>query len=279
MGGVRDNPVGRPASAGQPAAGTSVSVGLIGARRLRARAEKALASSGMEAVPIGADARRQRLGRGLDVLVISGGSRPETRISTVRRLATRAPRVAVVVVLESIGEGVARAMIGAGARGVVLTGQLERTLAATVRAAQMGQVSIPQPIRGQIFPPPLSHRETTVLSMVARGQTNAQIAAGLFLAESTVKSHLRSVFAKLGVNSREEAAAAARASDPATGIGHAEGQKALASRSRDEALSVGGGRRADQQDGRPAGDHVGRARGREQRGASPGRRGAPGGGH
>jgi LuxR family maltose regulon positive regulatory protein len=47
--------------------------------------------------------------------------------------------------------------------------------------------------------------------MVSAGHTNAQIAESLFLAESTVKSHLRSVFAKLGVNSRQEAAAVARA--------------------------------------------------------------------
>jgi len=47
--------------------------------------------------------------------------------------------------------------------------------------------------------------------MVSRGQTNAQIAESLFLAESTVNSHLMSVFAKLGGNSRREAAAVARA--------------------------------------------------------------------
>ena len=39
------------------------------------------------------------------------------------------------------------------------------------------------------------------------GQTNSQIASELFLAESTVKSHLSSAFGKLGVSSRSEAAA------------------------------------------------------------------------
>lgn len=173
------------------------------------RAGKALAAADMETVRIGAAGSRARLGHGLDVLVVSGGSKPEGRLSAVRRLCERVPDVAVVVVLPSLGDGVARAMIAAGARGVVLGSELERTLAPTVRATRTGQVSVPEPGRRQIFPPALSHRENTILALVARGHTNAQIAARLFLAESTVKSHLRSVFAKLGVSSRQEAAAVA----------------------------------------------------------------------
>lgn len=189
----------------------TLSVGLIGDRELVDRALEALAGAGMEGVRIGTAESRSRLGQGLDVLVVSGGSAPEERISSIRRLCQRAPGVAVVVILRTIGDGVARAMIAAGARGVVLRSQLDQTLAPTVRAARIGQITIPQPGRRQIFPPALSHRENTVLAMVSAGHTNAQIAESLFLAESTVKSHLRSVFAKLGVNSRQEAAAVARA--------------------------------------------------------------------
>ena len=148
------------------------------------------------------------------VLVVSGGAASTRRISSIRRLCERVSGVAVVAVVESIDDGVARAMIAAGVRGVVLRAELGRTLAPTVRAARTGQISIPRPGRRQIFPPALSHRESAVLAKVALGQTNAEIAESLFLAESTVKSHLRSVFAKLGVNSRDEAAAAAGASLP-----------------------------------------------------------------
>jgi DNA-binding NarL/FixJ family response regulator len=199
-------------------------VGLIGDRELANRALKALAAAGMEGVRIGTAESRTRLGQGLDVLVVSGGPAPDERISTIRRLCERAPGVAVVVILRSIGDGVARAMIAAGARGVVLRDELDQTLAPTVRAARIGQITIPQPGRRQIFPPALSHRESTVLAMVSRGQTNAQIAESLFLAESTVKSHLRSVFAKLGVNSRHEAAAVARAT---VGNGGSDGAVAV----------------------------------------------------
>lgn len=194
-----------------------LSVGLIGDRTLTTGAQRALAATGIEIVRIGAVESRARVGRGLDVLIISGGAAPEGRVSTIRRLHERVPGVAIVVVLESLGDGVARAMISAGARGVVLRSQLDQTLAPTLRAARTGQTSIPRPARRQVFPPPLSRRESTVLAKVALGQTNAQIAASLFLAESTVKSHLRSVFAKLGVNSRHEAAAVARASAPSRG--------------------------------------------------------------
>jgi len=201
----------------------TLSVGLIGDRELVDRALEALAGAGMEGVRIGTAESRSRLGQGLDVLVVSGGSAPEERISSIRRLCQRAPGVAVVVILRTIGDGVARAMIAAGARGVVLRSQLDQTLAPTVRAARIGQITIPQPGRRQIFPPALSHRENTVLAMVSAGHTNAQIAESLFLAESTVKSHLRSVFAKLGVNSRQEAAAVARAT-----VGNGGGDRAVA---------------------------------------------------
>ncbi len=224
-----------------------LSVGMIGDRSLAKEAERALRAAGIEVVRVGGRRARARLGQGLDVLVVSGGSAPEERISTIRRLCERAPGVAVVVVLRSIGDRVARAMLAAGARGVVLRSELERTLVPTVRAARIGQVSIPQPGRRQIFPPALSHRESTVLAMVAKGHTNAQIASSLFLAESTVKSHLRSVFAKLGVNSRQEAAAVARAT-LATGP-HDRGLALDAPRTvsvpAGSPLSVDGGRRAN----------------------------------
>jgi DNA-binding NarL/FixJ family response regulator len=210
---------------GVPATGAALTVGLIGERALVRRAQRALAGAGMEGVRIRAGDGGARHASGLGVLVVSGGVSPEDRVATIQRLCERAPGVAVVVVLESLADGVARRMIAAGARGVVLDGELERTLAPTVRAARTGQVSIPQPGRRQVFPPALSHRESMVLAMVARGNTNAQIAASLFLAESTVKTHLRSVFAKLGVNSRQEAAAVAQA-DAATA-------------SRDRAVAVG----------------------------------------
>jgi DNA-binding NarL/FixJ family response regulator len=61
-------------------------------------------------------------------------------------------------------------------------------------------------MRARLQSESLSIREKQVLSMLVMGFTNAEIAAKLFLAESTVKSHLSSAYTKLGVRSRKDAA-------------------------------------------------------------------------
>jgi ATP/maltotriose-dependent transcriptional regulator MalT len=56
---------------------------------------------------------------------------------------------------------------------------------------------------------PLSQRELEVLGLIARGSTNREAAAQLFISEATVKTHLLHVYAKLGVNDRAAAVATA----------------------------------------------------------------------
>jgi DNA-binding CsgD family transcriptional regulator len=53
----------------------------------------------------------------------------------------------------------------------------------------------------------LSAREAEVMSLIADGQTNGEIATRLFLAEKTVKNHVRRIYSKLGVGSRPAAIA------------------------------------------------------------------------
>jgi DNA-binding CsgD family transcriptional regulator len=77
---------------------------------------------------------------------------------------------------------------------------------------------VPRPVRGQGpalnsglngagDPQGLSAREVEVMSLIADGQTNGEIAARLFLAEKTVKNHVRRIYSKLGVGSRPAAIA------------------------------------------------------------------------
>ena len=82
------------------------------------------------------------------------------------------------------------------------------TLATTVWAVASGQSVVPRKLRAGVETPVLSHREHQVLGLVRDGLTNAEIAECLFLAESTIKSHLASIFTKFGVRSRKEVAAA-----------------------------------------------------------------------
>lgn len=65
----------------------------------------------------------------------------------------------------------------------------------------------------------LSAREAEVMSLIADGQTNGQIAARLFLAEKTVKNHVRRIYSKLGVGSRPAAIAYWRAARLPPGAG------------------------------------------------------------
>jgi DNA-binding NarL/FixJ family response regulator len=51
----------------------------------------------------------------------------------------------------------------------------------------------------------LTRREVEVLALLVRGRSNKEMAAKLFISETTVKGHLRSVFTKLNVLSRTEA--------------------------------------------------------------------------
>jgi DNA-binding NarL/FixJ family response regulator len=98
-----------------------------------------------------------------------------------------------------------RAALTAGAAGVVVWKDLDSALGPCVRAVRSGQTCVPREHSRQIEPPALSSREKQILGLVVMGYMNSQIAEQLYLAESTVKSHLSSAFGKLGVRSRNEA--------------------------------------------------------------------------
>jgi DNA-binding NarL/FixJ family response regulator len=110
----------------------------------------------------------------------------------------------------------------AGAVGFILKDAGPVLLAEAVRAASAGDALISPTItlrllrylappgRGSAGPrpvTPLSERETEVIAAIATGRTNQEIAAGLFISLSTVKSHLASIQAKLGLRNRVEIAA------------------------------------------------------------------------
>jgi DNA-binding NarL/FixJ family response regulator len=100
----------------------------------------------------------------------------------------------------------ARRALAAGATGVVFIEDLA-VLAATVTAVAGGQLVVPSSLRTAIAKPVLTTREKQVMALVVLGFSNREIADQLFLAESTVKSHLFSAFRRLGVRTRKEAAA------------------------------------------------------------------------
>ncbi len=138
------------------------------------------------------------------------------RVSKLRAVCESQPDAAVLAVVPADSPNASlRRVLLAGATGIVLDDDLERTLVPTARATLAGQLTVPVALGRQIAPRPLSHREQQVLALVMLGRTNREIADTLFLAESTVKTHLSSAFRKLDARSRSEAVT--RILDPESG--------------------------------------------------------------
>jgi DNA-binding NarL/FixJ family response regulator len=139
--------------------------------------------------------------------------------SLIEPLTSCFDELPLVVACASIQRWEVRAALAAGAAGVVVYHELDSRLGPCLQAVRTGQACVPRNHWRQIEPPVLSMREKQVLGLVVMGYMNSQIAERLFLAESTVKSHLSSAFGKLGVRSRNEAADLILNSERVLGIG------------------------------------------------------------
>jgi DNA-binding NarL/FixJ family response regulator len=139
------------------------------------------------------------------VAVLCVWGSPSSLSQLVQPITQRFEQTPSVVVCAEIQRWEVRNALSAGAAGVVLYDELDAVLGACLQAVLAGQVCVPREHSQQIAPPALSSREKQILGLVVMGYMNGQIAEQLFVAESTVKSHLSSAFGKLGVRSRNEA--------------------------------------------------------------------------
>ncbi|TNM68514.1 response regulator transcription factor [Streptomyces sp. NP160] len=147
-------------------------------------------------------------------------------VEATRRIVRLDPAPAVVVVTTFDLDEHAYAALRAGASGFLLKDAPEQQLVAALRTAAEGVCllapSVTRRLVEALAPPPprpggrgpveragLTPRETEVLRLVATGRSNAEIAAHLGVGEATVKSHVSSVLAKLGLVSRSQAVVAA----------------------------------------------------------------------
>jgi DNA-binding NarL/FixJ family response regulator len=144
-------------------------------------------------------------------------------IAATRRLRAEQPGVRVIALTTFDDDADVFAALRAGAVGYLLKDVASARLVEAVLAAARGESvlqpsvaakvvarvaelpDVPAP-RPQPLVVPLSQRELDVLRLLARGHSNREIAAGLFLAEGTVKNHVTTVLAKLGVRDRTQAA-------------------------------------------------------------------------
>lgn len=134
-----------------------------------------------------------------------------TAISAIRRELPETEVVAVTSVLEDASVVGA---VRAGAIGYLLKDTKADDLCRAIKAAAAGQVQLsPQAaarlmreVRAPESPETLTDRETDVLRLLAHGKANKEVARELSIGEKTVKTHVSNILAKLGVQSRTQAA-------------------------------------------------------------------------
>lgn len=144
-------------------------------------------------------------------------------IAVTRMVCADLPAVRVLVVTTFDLDEYVFGALRAGASGFLLKDAPAEELVAAVRVVAAGDGLLAPAVTRRVIeafaagpvlaPPPgladLTPREREVLGLVARGRTNAELARELFIAETTVKSHLGQILVKLGVRDRVQAVIAA----------------------------------------------------------------------
>ena len=137
-----------------------------------------------------------------------------------QQIRTVAPEAGLLFLIQSYELSKVLPLLRAGATGCVSRDASVGDLARAIIAVGRGEIALPPHIAGRVLAAlargepvsdegiiePLSEREVEVLRLLAQGLTNKDMAQRLILSVRTVEAHLRSVFGKLGVRSRTEAA-------------------------------------------------------------------------
>ena len=174
------------------------------------------AADGEQALRLVAEHRPDAILLDLHMPVLDG-------IGATRRLTAEHPEVAVVVLTTYADDGSVLDALHAGARSYLTKDADHADIARALQAAATGLTVFdprvhatllaataapkPAPAAAAAGPPPdgLTQREAEILGLIARGMTNPEIAAQLFLSNHTIKTHISRIFAKTG--SRDRAAA------------------------------------------------------------------------
>jgi two-component system, NarL family, response regulator LiaR len=146
-----------------------------------------------------------------DIVLIDLSMPTVDGISATRMIRAQLRDTQVVVMTGFDEDASAIEAIRAGATAYLLKDARIDELLRTIRGAGAGQIALPAQMAARMIrlmngDDVLTHRETEVLHLVARGMGNKQVARALGVAESTVKTHVSGVFAKLGLTSRTQLA-------------------------------------------------------------------------
>lgn len=137
-------------------------------------------------------------------------------VDAIRSLVARPDAPAVLVLTNYDDDTAILDAVEAGARGYLLKDAPPATLVRAVRSAVAGQSVLAPTVASKLMTrmrDPVVHltpRERDVLDCLARGLSNHEIGAELYVSQATVKSHLARLYGTLGVPSRTAAVARAR---------------------------------------------------------------------
>jgi two-component system response regulator DevR len=139
-------------------------------------------------------------------------------VDVCREIRSRDPNIAVLILTSYDDEEALFAAIMAGAAGYLLKQIRGNDLVDAVRRVAAGQSMLDPAVTQRVLTrlregskedkalAPLTDQERKILDHIAEGMTNRQIAEAMFLAEKTVKNYVSSLLAKLGMQSRTQAA-------------------------------------------------------------------------
>lgn len=134
-------------------------------------------------------------------------------IAATATIRQELPDIEVIALTSVVESDSVVGAVKAGAIGYLLKDTQAAELRRAIKAAAAGQVQLsPQAsayllrkVQDPIKPEPLTEREMEVLRLLVQGQSNKEIARHLQVVEDTVKTHIRHILAKLGVQSRTQA--------------------------------------------------------------------------
>jgi DNA-binding NarL/FixJ family response regulator len=142
-------------------------------------------------------------------------------VEATRRIRAAQPETEIVVLTTHADEESILDALRAGARGYLTKDAGIAEISRAVHAAAAGQALLDPLVHSRLvaaasaaarpappatsLPDELTPREAEVLSLIARGLSNGEIAAALVVSEATVKTHVNHVFAKIGARDRAQA--------------------------------------------------------------------------
>lgn len=153
-----------------------------------------------------------------DVAILDGRLPDGSGIDVCREIRSQDPGIAALILTSYDDDDALFAAIMAGAAGYILKQVRGNDFVDTVRRVAAGQSTLDPAVTAQVLErvrrgahtdPALDNltgQEQRILQLIGEGMTNRQMAEAMFLAEKTIKNYVSSLLAKLGLESRTQAA-------------------------------------------------------------------------